>query len=167
MRMGFSLKICFIMVGTHVKSNLSKHLIFMKKHNEKIVLGIGRPRCGFLTIDNENKILHTQTKGNSPVNMGIKTNTGFLLGHSDGTITEMNGDKCEYIQCGNDSITAMFSTNISWQVGDSKGCLFSSYGWKVDLEEKISSIVETEDYIWVSTISVSYTHLTLPTILLV
>ena len=140
--------------GELIKSiNFEEKPWFMKKHNGKIVLGIGRPRCGFLTIDNENKILHTQTKGNSPVNMGIKTNTGFLLGHSDGTITEMNGDKCEYIQCGNDSITAMFSTNISWQVGDSKGCLFSSYGWKVDLEGKISSIVETEDYIWVSTIS--------------
>ena len=76
---------------------------FMKKNNDEIILGIGRPRCGFLGIDNENKILHNQTKGNSPVNMGIKTNTGFLLGHSDGTITEMNGKVCKYIQCGNDS----------------------------------------------------------------
>ena len=126
---------------------------FMKKNNDEIILGIGRPRCGFLGIDNENKILHNQTKGNSPVNMGIKTNTGFLLGHSDGTITEMNGKVCKYIQCGNDSITAMFSTNISWQVGNSNGSLFSSEGWRVELGGKISSIVETEDYIWVSTIS--------------
>ena len=63
---------------------------FMEKENHKIILGIGRPRCGILTINKEYDISHSRTDGNSPVNMGIKTNVGFLLGHSDGSLTEIN-----------------------------------------------------------------------------
>jgi len=32
---------------------------FMKKQNQKIILGIGRPRCGILTIDDKYSILKT------------------------------------------------------------------------------------------------------------
>ena len=43
--------------GELIKSiNFEEKPWFMKKHNGKIVLGIGRPRCGFLTIDNENLV---------------------------------------------------------------------------------------------------------------
>ena len=85
---------------------------FMKKQNQKIILGIGRPRCGILTIDDKYNISHSKTDGDSPVNMGIKTNKGFLLGHSNGSITEIIDTGRKSIQCGNDSITAMSSTGF-------------------------------------------------------
>ena len=124
---------------------------FMKRHNQETILGIGRPRCGFLTVDNDGVISHNQTETNSPLNLGIKTNYGFLLGHSDGTITEIDDCDRKYTKCGDDSITAMFSNNISWKIGNIIGNLFSSDGWVIDLDGKISGIVETEDHIWVST----------------
>ena len=126
---------------------------FMKKQNQNIILGIGRPRCGILTIDDKYNISHSRTDGNSPVNMGIKTNKRFLLGHSDGTITEINDSGRKYIQCGNDSITAISSKDISWQAGDKNGNLFSSDGWSKKLGDRINCIVETKNHIWVSVTS--------------
>mgnify|MGYP001390442115 FL=1 len=99
---------------------------FMGKQNHKIILGIGRPRCGILTVDGEYNISHSKTDGDSPVNMGIKTNKGFLLGHSNGSITEIIDSGRKSIQCGNDSITAMSPAGFSWQLGDKNGNIFSS-----------------------------------------
>ena len=126
---------------------------FMGKQNHKIILGIGRPRCGILTVDGEYNISHSKTDGNSPVNMGIKTNKRFLLGHSDGTITEISDSGRKYIQCGNDSITAISSKDISWQAGDNNGNLFSSDGWSKKLGDRINCIVEDRHHIWVSVTS--------------
>ena len=126
---------------------------FMGKQNHKIILGIGRPRCGILTIDDEYNISHSKTDRDSPVNMGIKTNNGFLLGHSNGSITEIIDSGRKSIQCGNDSITAMNSVGLSWQVGDKNGNIFSSDGWRKKLGNRINSIIEAEHHIWVSVTS--------------
>lgn len=126
---------------------------FMGKQNHKIILGIGRPRCGILTVDGEYDISHSRTDGDSPVNMGIKTNNGFLLGHSNGSITEIIDGGRKSIQCGNDSITAMNSAGFSWQVGDKNGNIFSSDGWRKKLGNRINSIVEAKHHIWVSVTS--------------
>ena len=126
---------------------------FMGKQNHKIILGIGRPRCGILTVDGEYNISHSKTDGDSPVNMGIKTNKGFLLGHSNGSITEIIDTDRKSIQCGNDSITAMSSAGFSWQVGDKNGNIFSSDGWRKKLGNRINSIVEAKHHIWVSVTS--------------
>ena len=126
---------------------------FMGKQNHKIILGIGRPRCGILTVDGEYNISHSKTDGDSPVNMGIKTNKGFLLGHSNGSITEIIDTGRKSIQCGNDSITAMSSAGFSWQVGDKNGNIFSSDGWRKKLGNRINSIVEAKHHIWVSVTS--------------
>ena len=126
---------------------------FMEKENHNIILGIGRPRCGILTIDKEYDTSHSRTDGNSPVNMGIKTNVGFLLGHSDGSLTEINEIDRKSIQCGKDSITAMNSVDFSWQVGDENGNIFSSEGWTNKLGNRINCIVETKHHIWVSATS--------------
>lgn len=126
---------------------------FMGKQNHKIILGIGRPRCGILTIDDEYNISHSKTDRDSPVNMGIKTNNGFLLGHSNGSITEIIDSDRKSIQCGNDSITAMNSVGLSWQVGDKNGNIFSSDGWRKKLGNRINSIIEAKDHIWVSVTS--------------
>ena len=137
-------------IGEGQVINFEEKPWFMKRHNQETILGIGRPRCGFLTVDNDGVISHNQTETNSPVNLGIKTNYGFLLGHSDGTITEIDDCDRKYTKCGDDSITAMFSNNISWKIGNVIGNLFSSDGWVIDLDGKISGIVETEDHICVS-----------------
>ena len=126
---------------------------FMGKQNHKIILGIGRPRCGILTVDGEYDISHSRTDGDSPVNMGIKTNNGFLLGHSNGSITEIIDGGRKSIQCGNDSITAMNSAGFSWQVGDKNGNIFSSDGWRKKLGNRINAIVEAKHHIWVSVTS--------------
>lgn len=126
---------------------------FMGKQDRKIILGIGRPRCGILTVDGEYDISHSRTDGDSPVNMGIKTNNGFLLGHSNGSITEIIDGGRKSIQCGNDSITAMNSAGFSWQVGDKNGNIFSSDGWRKKLGNRINAIVEAKHHIWVSVIS--------------
>ena len=126
---------------------------FMGKQDRNIILGIGRPRCGILTVDGEYDISHSRTDGDSPVNMGIKTNNGFLLGHSNGSITEIIDGGRKSIQCGNDSITAMNSAGFSWQVGDKNGNIFSSDGWRKKLGNRINAIVEAKHHIWVSVIS--------------
>lgn len=135
------------------KINFEEKPWFMKRQENKTILGIGRPRCGLLTVDEQYTISHYKAEEDSPVNMGFKTDTGYILGHSNGGITKVDGEKREHIKCGNQSISAIFSNNGSWKVGDSSGKLFSSNGWIVEFDNKISCIIETENFIWVAVTS--------------
>jgi len=123
---------------------------FIGKISGEIILGIGRPRCGYLSVNEKSNISHWQIE-ESPVNMGITTNLGFLLGHSNGIVVESINGKIRKFQCGNDPISAMNSNNESWQVGNKNGRILTSENIEVELDGNIDSILESERFFWVST----------------
>ena len=123
---------------------------FIGKISGEIILGIGRPRCGYLSVNEKSNISHWQIE-ESPVNMGITTNLGFLLGHSNGIVVESINGKIRKFQCGNDPISAMNSNNESWQVGNKNGRILTSDNIEVELDGNIDSILESERFFWVST----------------
>lgn len=123
---------------------------FIDKKNGEIILGIGRPRCGYLSVNEKGNISHWQIE-ESPVNMGISTNLGFLLGHSNGIVVESINGKIRKFQCGNYPISAMNSNNEYWQVGNKNGRILTSENMEVKLDGNIDSILETDKFFWVCT----------------
>ena len=123
---------------------------FIDKKNGEIILGIGRPRCGYLSVNEKSNISHWQIE-ESPVNMGVSTNLGFLLGHSNGIVVESINGKIRKFQCGNYPISAMNSNNEYWQVGNKNGRILTSENMEVKLDGNIDSILETDKFFWVCT----------------
>ena len=123
---------------------------FISKINGEIILGIGRPRCGYLSVNEKGNISHWQIE-ESPVNMGVSTNLGFLLGHSNGIVVESINGKIRKFQCGNYPISAMNSNNEYWQVGNKNGRILTSENMEVKLDGNIDSILETDKFFWVCT----------------
>ena len=123
---------------------------FIDKKNGEIILGIGRPRCGYLSVNEKGNISHWQIE-ESPVNMGVSTNLGFLLGHSNGIVVESINGKIRKFQCGNYPISAMNSNNEYWQVGNKNGRILTSENMEVKLDGNIDSILETDKFFWVCT----------------
>jgi hypothetical protein len=57
------------------------------------LLGLGRPRCGYLKIQPGEKPSHHQLQTESPVTSGCRSSEDcFLLGHADGTISSIGSD---------------------------------------------------------------------------
>ena len=123
---------------------------FILMRGEDLILGIGRPRCGYLIVDNSYKIIHKKIKGESPITMGIETSSGFLLGHSNGTITEIKDKQANIIQLENSPITAITSQDDFWCIGNSNGTVISSNQWEKKFVGIIDSLVNVKELIWAS-----------------
>jgi hypothetical protein len=70
-----------------------------------LILGIGRPRCGYLIVNSNYEIIHEEISGDSPITLGIKIKSGILLGHSNGTMTEIKNKKEQIIELEKSPIT--------------------------------------------------------------
>jgi len=123
---------------------------FILMQKNELILGIGRPRCGYLVITSDYEIIHKKINGQSPITLGIETLSGFLLGHSDGTISEINDHDINIIQFEKFPITAITSKEESWCVGNSNGTIMSSNGWKKEFVGIIDFLLDVENLIWVS-----------------
>ena len=60
---------------------------FILSDDNDVIVGLGRPKSGWAQILSDGKIVNHQLYTDSPVMCGVKTPTGILFGHSDGTIT--------------------------------------------------------------------------------
>ena len=56
--------------------------------NNQLIIGLGRPKCGLL-IDGK----HHDLKIDSPVTCGVSGHDQILIGHADGTISLVSGEK--------------------------------------------------------------------------
>ena len=123
---------------------------FLIMQKNELILGVGRPRCGYLAINSEYEIRHKKIKGQSPITLGIETLSGFLLGHSNGSITEINDDQVNVIQFEKSPITAVISKENNWCVGNSNGTIMSSNGWKKGFVGIIDCLLDVGNFIWAS-----------------
>ena len=121
---------------------------FMAIEGNDLILGIGRPRCGYLIVNSNNEINHEEISGDSPITLGIKTKSGFLLGHSNGTMTEIKNKNEQIIKLENSPITSIIGSDDFWCLGDNKGAILSSNNWKKNISNRIDCLIEVNNLIW-------------------
>ena len=126
---------------------------FMGLRENELFLGIGRPRCGYLVVNDDYQINHEIIIGESPITLGTKTDSGFLLGHSNGTITKIENDEKEIIKFENSPVTSVTERNNSWYVGNENGGIISSNNWKVNLFGRIDCLIQVGNLIWAGVIT--------------
>tara|TARA_B100001094_G_scaffold301906_1_gene328625 strand:+ start:1677 stop:2747 length:1071 start_codon:yes stop_codon:yes gene_type:complete len=61
------------------------------EHKSKLWLGLGRPKCGFSSIDEDGVLTHHPTDTDSPITCGASTDKAILFGHANGTISNIKG----------------------------------------------------------------------------
>ena len=57
----------------------------------KLFFGLGRPKCGFSTIDALGTIAHNEVKTDSPITCGSTTTSAMLFGHANGAVSNQKG----------------------------------------------------------------------------
>ena len=84
------------------------------------VIGLSRPKCGY-AIASETGIEYHELEEKKPVTAGCKLHDGRLVfGHSNGSVTELNGGVCSTVKVGDSAICAM-DCRDSWVVGLDSG----------------------------------------------
>ena len=138
-------------------SKLIKKITFEEKpwfiglSDNNLALGIGRPRCGCLFVDSDYVLSHKEIKDNSPITMGIETELGLLLGHSNGTITEINNGEINIMRFEEYPISSILRNNHYRCVGNDNGTIISSKNWERNFVKKIDCLIKIENSIWAST----------------
>ena len=89
------------------------------------VIGLSRPKCGY-AIASETGIEYLELEEKKPVTAGCKLdNGGIVFGHSNGSVTEINGGVCSTVSVGESAICAM-DCRSSWVVGLDSGVISTS-----------------------------------------
>ena len=95
-----------------------------------VLLGLGRPRCGFLRIRNGEESVHHALQGSSPVTVGAYGSNGrFLIGHSDGSVSILSKSDASVGEGRSSQVRAICISNRDWFSGHDSGEVFSSHGW--------------------------------------
>ena len=91
-----------------------------------ILLGLGRPRCGYLRIETGQKTEHFELDNESPVTCGACDSAGrFLFGHADGTISSVGS--AEASEKPRESlVTALAPSDSGWVSGHDDGTIATS-----------------------------------------
>ncbi len=90
-----------------------------------ILLGLGRPRCGYLRIRAGEKPEHFPLGTDSPVTCGACGSEGrFLLGHADGTISTLGSHEATDNLC-ESLVTAITAGPMGWISGHDDGTIGS------------------------------------------
>ena len=137
-------------------SKLIKKIIFEEKpwfigmSSNDLVLGIGRPRCGCLFVNSDYVLSHKKIEGNSPITMGIETELGFLLGHSNGMVTEIKDGVMDIIQFEEYPISSVLKNEHYLCVGNDNGTIISSKDWERNFVGKIDCLIKIDSPIWAS-----------------
>ncbi len=121
---------------------------FMVMQEDNVVLGVGRPRCGYLIVNKKCEISHKAIEGNSPITLGVETDSGFLLGHSDGKITEVKDKTEKIMQFEESPITSILANEEFWCLGNDKGSILSSKNWEKNFEGRIDCLIDERNMIW-------------------
>tara|TARA_B100001093_G_scaffold189183_1_gene181742 strand:- start:4550 stop:5626 length:1077 start_codon:yes stop_codon:yes gene_type:complete len=54
-------------------------------------IGLGRPKCGFSSIEENGELTHHNSQADSPITCGTPALGSLLFGHADGTISDLKG----------------------------------------------------------------------------
>ena len=110
---------------------------FIMSHHSKVLVGLGRPMSGWGEVLSEGEIINHQLETSSPIMCGTMTSGEVLLGHADGTVSNLKSGENKFEQ----SIESLQATN--------KIRIASLEGGELVATDKVNTV--------------SYTHLTLPT----
>ena len=84
-----------------------------------VVLGLGRPRCGYLRVQPEGDTEHIPLSTNSPVTCGSGNGAELIFGHADGNIGGLENS----INEGNSLVNSIASGPNGWISGHDDGSI--------------------------------------------
>ena len=97
----------------------------LSDYQGQAVMGLSRPKCGY-AIASETGIEYFELEEKKPVTAGCKLdNGGIVIGHSNGSVTEIHGGVCSTVSVGDSAICAM-DCRSSWVVGLDSGVISTS-----------------------------------------
>ena len=116
-----------------------------------LVLGLGRPRCGALRVDEE-KLEHIEIIDAGPVTCGSTVGNRILLGHSDGNVSEIGSGSAVK---GISPVSAVLGVHDVTIAGFEDGDVVSSAGWSHSLRGSVAGLSlgpspSGDQAIWVS-----------------
>ena len=80
---------------------------FIMSHQSKVLVGLGRPMSGWGEILSDGEIINHQLETSSPIMCGTMTSGEVLLGHADGTVSNLKSGENKFEQ----SIESLQATN--------------------------------------------------------
>ena len=106
-----------------------------------VLLGLGRPRCGFMRIRSGEAASHHPIEGDSPVTVGACGADGrFLFGHSDGRVSTILDSGAETFGEDASPVRAITGHSDSWIAGQESGLIVSSRGWTALVPGSVDSL---------------------------
>ena len=106
-----------------------------------VLLGLGRPRCGYLRLHGGEKAEHHDLSRGSPVTVGVCGPEGrFLLGHSDGSVSVLSESEEESSEVRSTQVRAICSSEMDWFSGHHSGEVVSSLGWVSSAPGAVQSV---------------------------
>lgn len=96
-------------------------------HQSSVWLGLGRPRCGFATIDTDGSLVHQKGAADSPVTSGSAGDHRLLFGHANGTVSNHASEAIIMREHGIESLDCF---EQGWALADESGavCTFDEQG---------------------------------------
>lgn len=88
--------------------------------NGGIVIGMGRPSCGYIKVSENGVPEHHNLAVSSPVTIGCDISEMTVFGLSDGSICNTEGELCGKVS---GAITSLISVNGGWACGDQYGLI--------------------------------------------
>ena len=106
------------------------------------LMGLSRPKCGY-AIASEEAIEYIDLDENKPITAGCQLDGGsIVLGHSNGSVTEINGLSCSTVSIGNSAIRTI-DCRSDWVVGLDSGGVSTgeSLGsWNIESSDSIDVV---------------------------
>ena len=83
---------CFDSEGKKVwETHMDERPWTMITSNDRIILGLGRPKMGAAIVDEDGNLTHVTLDSESPVTTGIDSFNGVIFGHANGDLTTTSG----------------------------------------------------------------------------
>tara|TARA_Y100001960_G_C14703899_1_gene843263 strand:+ start:232 stop:1308 length:1077 start_codon:yes stop_codon:yes gene_type:complete len=118
---------------------------------EEVLLGLGRPRCGYIRIRIGQKPEHIILETDSPVTCGCcNSPNNFVFGHANGSVSVVNEEKhSTYSNDDQSLITAVMNFQEGWIAGNENGILYAHNQIKTR-SGSIDALAECSGYAWAS-----------------
>ena len=104
---------------------------------EGIVLGLGRPRCGYLRATINEGAVHNELSVDSPVTTGAVGPNGVLFGHSDGKISDIHGSSWPGV---GESVRSLAIIGDAWAYGTEAGSV-GGEEWREEFGGSIDAVL--------------------------
>ena len=99
----------------------------MLDHQGSVWLGLGRPKCGFATIDSDGALVYQKGGVDSPITSGSEFDERLLFGHANGNVSTPSS---ETIIMRDHGIESLDCFEHGWALADESGsvCLYDEQG---------------------------------------